>query len=161
MVLSLRLGPENLGDPQVLAALVLRLGLQGLSLPLLQVRLSVLLDLLHRLHLGDLFVLLDLPDLPPLVHQLDLAGRSRQLSQYHRLARLHRLAGRKCSGAELTVRVDEHWTTAGLIDPVYSGNECRRLARLVTDADGVSFASATLVPDIDIVVARGEILASK
>jgi hypothetical protein len=55
----------------------------------------------------------------------------------------------------LAVRINEHRTTVALIDAVYSGDVSRRLVRLVTDADGVSFAIDTEVPYINVVVACG------
>jgi hypothetical protein len=55
----------------------------------------------------------------------------------------------------LAVRINEHRTTVALIDAVYPRDVSCRLVRLVTDADGVSFASATEVPYINVEVACG------
>jgi hypothetical protein len=53
----------------------------------------------------------------------------------------------------LAITVNENWTAAALIDAVYAGDVSCRLVRLVTDADGVSFATATEVSYINVVVA--------
>jgi hypothetical protein len=59
----------------------------------------------------------------------------------------------------LAISVDEHWTAATLVHCIYPGDKCRCLIRLIPDSDGVGLSSNTFVADVDIVIARSEVIA--
>src|SRR5262249_58754871 len=58
--------------------------------------------------------------------------------------------------SKLAVREDDPGVPATRVHSIYPGNEGRRLIRLIPDADGVGFASKTLVANIDIETFRRE-----
>jgi hypothetical protein len=60
----------------------------------------------------------------------------------------------------LAVSVNENRVTAALIDAIYPRDVSCRLCSIRADANGVGLASDTVIADIDIVVARSEIVAS-
>ena len=57
----------------------------------------------------------------------------------------------------MSIGVDEDWTAAALIDSVYAGQKSGGVHGLVADADSAGLGSNTLVADIDVAIAGGEI----